>query len=112
MSLFICILKDYRLIEDVLLAFVEAGVTGATMVDGRGMGQLIGSELPVFAGLRGLFPGSAADSHLVIAAVRGERLDACFEIVQRLAGPLDSPGAGIAFALPISRIEGLKSEIE
>ena len=65
MRLVVCILKDYRRVEEILLGFVELGVTGATVFDARGMGQILGSEVPIFAGLRGLFPGSAVDSQII-----------------------------------------------
>ena len=111
MKLFVCILKDYRIVEDMLLALLEHGVTGGTTLEGRGMGQIIGSELPIFAGLRGFFPGSGTDSHILLAVVSSEKVDVCFQLVEQLAGPLDTPGAGIAFSVPIDRVAGLAPEI-
>jgi len=111
MVLLVCMLKDYRLLEDILLGFLEIGVTGATVFDARGMGQIIGSELPIFAALRGLFPGSAVDTHLLLTVATRETAQAALALIERLAGPLDSPGAGIAFTLPLEEIRGLKPEI-
>ncbi len=111
MRLLLCILKDYRRVEALLMAFVEAGVTGATVIDARGMGQLLGSESPIFASLRGLFPGSAADSHVIVSAVTTEKAAVCMALIERLCGPLEQPGAGIAFTLPLDQVVGLKPEI-
>ena len=111
MELLVCILKDYRLIQNLLLGFVEHGVTGATVLEGRGMGQILGSELPIFADLRGLFPGSAVESHVVLAVIRQGRSEVCLDLVERLAGPFDQPGSGIVFTVPLNRVIGLMPEI-
>lgn len=111
MRLILCILKDYRLVEDVLLGFVELGVTGATVVEGRGMGQIVGCEIPIFAALRGLFPGAAADSQIILAAVQNDLAQPCFDLIEKVAGPLNAPGAGVVFSLPIEAAAGLANEI-
>lgn len=111
MVLLVCILKDYRLVEDLLLGFVEAGVTGATVIEGRGMGQILGAEVPLFASLRGLFPGSGADSHVVFAAMDAAKVDTCLELAERVCGPLTEPGSGVVFTVPIGTIRGLATEI-
>ncbi len=111
MVLLICILKDYRVVEDVLLGLVELGVTGATVLEGRGMGQILGSEVPIFAGLRGLFPGSAFDSHLVVSAMPRIKLDGARHMIEKAAGPLDRAGAGVLLVLPLESVSGLAPEL-
>ncbi len=106
MVLFVTVLKDYRHVEDVLLGFLEAGVTGATVLEGRGMGQLIG-QIPIFAGLRGMFPGSGSDSHLVFAVMEARQARVCDRLVDKIAGPLDQPGTGITFTVPLGTVRGL-----
>jgi hypothetical protein len=111
MVLLVCILKNYRYVEELLLGFLEHGITGATVVDARGMGQIIGSEIPIFAGLRGLFPGSAADTHMILSAMTRDKCDICIELMEEICGPLSTPGSGIVFTLPVETIRGLKPEI-
>ncbi len=111
-ELFICILKDYRRLDELLLAFLEIGVTGATVVEGRGMGQIIGSEVPIFASLRGLFPGSAQNSHIISCVIEERLVEPCFEKVERVLGPLNQAGKGIAFTVPIGQVRGLAPEIK
>ncbi len=111
MKLLICIIKDYRKLDELLLGLVEIGVTGGTIVEGRGMGQVIGTELPIFASLRGLFPGSAQDSHLLLCAINDDLVAPSLQMIERILGSLSQPGTGIAFTLPIDQILGLKPEI-
>lgn len=110
MELLVAIFKDYRAVEDILLGFVELGITGATVLEGRGMGQLIG-EIPIFAGTRGLFPGSASDSHVIVSVMESGRARQALALVDRVAGPLSQPGTGIAFTVPVGTLDGLTSEL-
>lgn len=110
MVLLVAICKDYRAVEGILLGFVELGITGATVIEGRGMGQIIG-EIPIFAGLRGLFPGSVSDSHVIISVMDGSRAHKALALVDRVAGPLSQPGTGIAFTVPIGTMDGLAPEL-
>lgn len=111
MLLLVCILKDYRLVEALLLGFVEEGVTGATVLEGRGMGQILGNEVPLFASLRGLFPGAGAESHVVFSAMTAEKAARCLDLVSRVCGNLDEPGAGVAFTVRLETMLGLAPEI-
>ena len=110
MTLLIAILKDYRLIEEILLGFVENDVTGATVLEGRGMGQILG-QVPIFADLRGNFPGSMHDSSIILAAMPSAKIDTCIAIIEDICDPLNEPASGIVFTLPIDRIIGLKSSL-
>lgn len=106
MVLLVTIVKDYRAVEELLLGYVEIGITGATVLEGRGMGQIIG-EIPIFAGARGMFPGSVGDSHVIIAVTSAAVARKGVALIDRVAGPLDAPGTGIAFVLPLVEVTGL-----
>lgn len=110
MVLLVAICKDYRAVEDILLGFVELGITGATVLEGRGMGQIIG-QIPIFAGTRGLFPGSVSDSHVIVSVMEDGRAHKALALVDRVAGPLDQPGTGIAFTVPVGALDGLAREL-
>lgn len=104
---FVCVLKDYRLVEDLLLALLDHGVTGATVFESRGMGQIVGGEMPLFAGMRGLFPGSAADSHVVLCVTDAALGRRCLALADHVCGPLSAPGRGIAFVVPVDAAVGV-----
>ena len=110
MQLVVVILKDYRIVEDLLLSYVDIDVTGATVIESQGMGQLLG-EVPIMAGLRGLFPGSGQNSFLVLAAIDDSLVDTCLTTIEEVCGDLSIPGTGIVFTLPIGAIKGLKQSI-
>jgi len=111
MELLICILKDYRRVEDVLLGFIEQGITGATVVEARGMAQLVGGQHPLFASVRGLFPGSTHDSHLILAVMDASQVPEALGLIDRVTGGLDGPGRGVAFTVPVTTMRGRAHEI-
>jgi len=100
MKLFICIQKDYLKLEELMLAFVEHQLPGATLLEGRGMGQAIGRDLPVFANLLEMFPDAEGDSHLLLFIGDDEQVKLSFELTSKICGQ----GRGIAFSLPIAEI--------
>ena len=110
MQLVITILKDYRLVEEVLLRFIDIDVTGATVVESQGMGQILG-DVPILAGLRGLFPGSGQNSFMIMTAVEENRLTACLDAIEGTCGDMTMPGTGIVFTVPIGIVKGLKESI-
>ena len=106
----ITILKDYRLVEEVLLRFIDIDITGATVVESQGMGQILG-DVPILAGLRGLFPGSGKNSFMVMTVVDDGRLASCLDAIEDTCGDMSVPGTGITFTVPVGTVRGLKESI-
>ncbi len=110
MQMVITIVKDYRVVEELLLTYIDIDVTGATVIEGHGMGQLL-ADIPILAGLRGLFPGAGENSYVTLALVNEDRVDACFSAIDEVIGDLTVSGNGIAFSVPVGRVKGLKPSI-
>ncbi len=51
MKLAILVLNKEEYLEPILEGFIEIDVTGATIIDSIGMGHILSSEVPIFAGL-------------------------------------------------------------
>ena len=110
MVLFFCILKDYRLVEDLCLAFLEHNITGATVIEGHGMGQILG-DLPIFSAVRGNFPGSAHDSQIVFSVLEAQKAHQAMDVVGKIVGDLTQPGTGICFTVPVGSIRGIATPL-
>lgn len=107
MLLLVCILKDYRHVEALLLGFLELEITGATVIEARGMGQILVQENPLFLGARDLFPGAGADSHVVFCVTDAAKADAGLALLDRVANGIDRRGAGVGFSVPLGQVVGL-----
>ena len=110
MKLLIAIIKDCPKVEEILMGFLEHDVTGATVFEGQGMGQILGN-IPIFADARGFFPGSAHDSYMIVSAIRADQVDECTRVVEHVCGPLSEPASGIVFTLPVDTLFGLKMSL-
>ncbi|MFP4081438.1 MAG: P-II family nitrogen regulator [Candidatus Aminicenantes bacterium] len=111
MKLLILILNKVEKLEEVLEGYLEIGISGATVIDSVGMGQILSEEVPIFAGLRSMFAGTKPHNKTVFSAIKNEKEKPAIELLQKILGDLKEPGTGIVFTIPIQRVEGLKPEI-
>ncbi|HMA86187.1 MAG TPA: P-II family nitrogen regulator [Desulfosalsimonadaceae bacterium] len=111
MQLVVIVVKDHHQVEDILTGFLELGLRGATVVDVRGMGQIISSEIPIFTGFKSLFPGWGADTYMIMSVVDSESREKAFHLAREVCDNFESPGSGIMFTLPVFHVEGLAEEI-
>ena len=64
MQLLIAVINHEERVDDILAGFVELGITGATIIPSKGMGRVLSSDVPIFAGLRSLSARSESDGRL------------------------------------------------
>jgi nitrogen regulatory protein PII len=108
---FICNQPDK--LEEVLEGFLEVGVTGATVIDTVGMGQILSSEVPIFAGFRSLFRGASTVNKTILSVIDDpDKVREALDIIDEIFGGLDQPGSGIVFTVPIENVRGLAPEFE
>jgi len=111
MELFVGIVKSHRHAEEILTGFLELGVRGATVVDGRGMGQVIATDIPIFSGFKGLFPVGGGATYVILSAMDSSQIEPASDLVDEICAGLEHPGTGVVFTLPLSTVRGLAKEI-
>jgi nitrogen regulatory protein PII len=111
MQLLVAVINAEDSVDAVLAGFVELGITGATVLDSRGMGRLLLREMPILAGIGALRSGTRAANHTVLCVMDDDKVDAAFGMVQEVCGDLTAPGTGILFTVPVSRVVGLAPEL-
>ena len=72
MHLLIAVINQEEKLEDVLAGFLEIGVTGATVINSEGMGRLLASEVPIFAGLSALQRRTRPRNQTLFAVIQEE----------------------------------------
>lgn len=113
MKLLVFVLNNEEFLEEVLEAYVEAGVTGATIVDSEGMGRFLAYEVPLFAGFKEFMKGNKPYNKTILSVVRDEHtVDQVRRLIDPLVGGLDNPGTGIMFTVPVDWVSGLVPEDE
>ena len=108
MKLVVIFLNKIEYLEDLLSAFLEIGVGGATVVDSTGMGRIISYNIPIFAGLRDAFPGSSPGNKTILTVVEEEMVEQIATVVQDTCGSFEEPGTGLMFSLPVENVYGFK----
>ena len=108
MKLLIFVLNKEELLEDVLAAYVEAGIAGATILDSEGMGRFLTYEVPLFSDFKDFMKGNKPYNKTIFSVIRNEKLIAELEkLLDKVCGGLDEPGTGILFTLPVDYARGL-----
>ena len=112
MKLVVIFLNRAEYLEDLLSAFLEIGVSGATVLNSMGMGRIISENIPIFAGLQDAFAGSSPVNKTILAVVEEEMVDKMADAVQDICGSFDEPGCGIMISLPGEKVFGFRPGLE
>lgn len=111
MQLVFIVLNKDELLEDLLTAFLEIGISGATIVDTVGMGRILQEDVPIFAGLRRLMGTTRPTNKTIFTVVNDDTMDELINLVESICGSFDEPGSGIIFSVPCSMVKGIASEL-
>ena len=71
------------------------------------MGRILSYDVPIFAGIRELLPGSRPFNKTIFSVVEEEKVPKILSAVEQIIGNLDEPGTGIAFTLPVTMVKGI-----
>ena len=112
MQLLVAVINHAELVDDVLAGFVELGITGATVLESKGMGRVISQELPIFAGLQALNARSRTANRTIFCVADDAKIAAAITMIEETCGNLQEAGVGILFTLPVTRVVGLSGELE
>ena len=73
MKLLIFVLNKEELLDEVLAAYVEAGIPGATIIDSEGMGRFLTYEVPLFADFKDFMKGNKPYNKTIFSVIRNEK---------------------------------------
>ena len=108
MELFVLILNKTEYLQDVLTYYVEEGISGATVIESTGMGRIMAEDIPIFAGFKDLLRGNRPSNRAILAVVPDGTASRIIKGLEEITGPLDDPGAGVAFSVPLSWHTGVR----
>jgi nitrogen regulatory protein P-II 1 len=108
MKLLFIVLNSADKLEETLEGLIEAGVTGATVVDSVGMGRIIGG-VPLFAGMRSLFRSAKPRNNVIFSVIRDAQADEAMDLLAKILECNGGKGksAGLAFIVPVERAIGV-----
>jgi len=111
-KLLIIILNKEENLDELLEGFLEIDIRGATVVNSQGMGSIITTDIPIFAGLKDLLQGNRPGNKTILTLVEEDRIPIIIDLFEDIVGKLDQPGNGIIFTLPVDGIFGLGGKFD
>jgi nitrogen regulatory protein P-II 1 len=100
--LLILIARNDEAFDPLVTGLLDVGITGATVVDSRGLSALLRDEMPIFAGLASLLPRSTG-SKVVVSITTADRIEALGRFLGQMREDLRPLGATI----PVEHVFGL-----
>lgn len=105
--LMVIILDQPQLIDDILTGFLDLGVPGATIIESRGMGEIIRRDMPIFAGLAALFPENTG-SRVLLSVLPKSLIDPVLKLVEEVVGDMEGRQSAVCFTLPVEDFRGIR----
>jgi len=102
--LLVLIARSEESFDPLVSALLDAGITGATVLESRGLANIIRMEMPIFAGLASLLP-QATGTRVVLSIATTTRIDQLMRFIGQL--PLERRPIGVT--LPVESVLGLGS---
>jgi nitrogen regulatory protein P-II 1 len=118
MNMILFVLHDPEKLRQVLDAWKEAGVSGATVLFSTGMGRIqqnqsLRDDLPLMPSLEDFFPQSESLSRTIFSVVDDETVvEKVIAATERVVGDLEQPDRGLLMVLPVSRVYGLRQHVQ
>jgi hypothetical protein len=116
MYLILLILHDPDLLEEVVKAWQEQGVSGATILFSTGMGRIsqmtgVRDDIPLLPSLDDFYEAPQTLSRTIFTIVREESMiEKIHAATQRVVGDLNKPDTGLLVVLPVLKAYGLISK--
>ena len=113
MYLILLVVDNPDQLEDLLIAWEEAGVPSATVLFSTGMGRIrkLGGwrdDMPLIPSLRDFYEAPENMNRTIFATAYDEaEIDAIVNATIKVLGDLSEPDTGLLLVLPISRAYGV-----
>ncbi|MCD6497551.1 MAG: hypothetical protein J7M25_04500 [Deltaproteobacteria bacterium] len=105
--LLFCIVKEHRHLDMLLAGMVEMGIADASVMPVESMGQILSTDVPIFAGLGSLFAASSGERYLVFCSVPSEDVIEIYALIEDVCGPWGRVQSAVAWSIDIASFRGV-----
>lgn len=110
MYMLIMVLDDVAHREEVLQAWLQAGVRGVTVLESTGVNRVLqrSEAQSMFMGFGQVFGGGRVGHNTLFAVIDSLDLaEAAVRNTEEIVGDLSEPNTGIVFTVPVTEVWGL-----
>ncbi|MBM4423994.1 MAG: hypothetical protein FJ030_11480 [Chloroflexi bacterium] len=116
-QLIVMVMDDPNKFEDILNAWLELGIAGATIFDSLGTGHFAPSEspddLPLMPSLSDILQGRHENNRTIFSVVTDDfDIDRLAAATEAITGSFSDIDTGILFTVPVGRVWGLQPKIK
>ena len=111
MKLVIIFLNKIEYLDDLLSAFIEIGIPGATVLDSVGMGHIVSHDIPIFAGLRDSFAGSSPTNKTILVVIDKDKIAKIDEVLKDITGYSKQTGIAKMISVPVDEFFGFEDDM-
>lgn len=113
MYLLIVILNDEKHFEDLLQAYVEVGISDATVLETQSINNMVGSQVPIFAGLKYSMGDSKPYSKTILSVVGDkQQVEYFVKILDDIGIDINEAGTIRIMTLKLDNVYGEPKEFE
>ena len=110
-ALLVLVLDNTELLRDVLQAWEDAGVPGATVLESTGLRRVTDmfgrDDLPLLPSLREITEKEHAAHRTIFSVIDDDAIvERAIAATERVTGDLSQPHTGILFVVPVVRVVG------
>lgn len=112
MNVLFIVLNKTEYLDEILDAFVDIGISGATIIDSQGMGSAMtdvaNNDEPFYGVLKSMLNDSKPFNKTIFTVVKDEELlEKAVNTVKDIIGDIYKPGVGIMFTIPLGKTYGM-----
>jgi hypothetical protein len=109
MYMLIMVLDNSENLNDVLQAWMDAGVPGVTILESTGINRVLPREQagPMFAGFSQIFGAGRVGHNTLFAVIENLALaETAVKATETVVGNLNDPHTGVVFVVPVAKTWG------
>jgi len=108
MKLIIIFLNKIEYLDDLLSAFLEIGIPGATVLDSVGMGHIVSHDIPIFAGLKDFFAGSSPTNKTILIVTKKDMIPKIDEVLKDITDYDKKEKKAKMISVPVDNLFGFE----
>jgi nitrogen regulatory protein PII len=107
MYMIMLVLDDPDMLDEILAAWAQIGVTGATVIESTGMHRRIHQHIPMRYAYEDSDLEESGNYSLFVIVASEALVKSSQEAVEAITGNLDDPNTGVFSAWPLSVVKGV-----